>query len=239
MSMFTTEQIKTAFKEEQQKMQKAGKKAEKPGLALALIILGNSSIGKKQRSGEDFAQHPMHVATQNIRSRTKRVIAILHDVIEDSRKENPEYKWTLEDLKEIGFSKRIRKAIKGLTKQPDELYLDFIVRCGLSGDDAIKVKIEDIAHNSDPTRYRTLSLTSKQQKKQALYNLAYHYLVDLKKKRDDGTPYNTPGTSIVDYIKSRKEYKDQAGLVNALLDEFSSEKGRLKVKKGLAKNFNP
>lgn len=192
--MFTKDEIKARYKAKLEEARQAGKIPEEAAIDLALIILGCSAYGQKQRSGEGFAEHPLQVATTDIQSRTKRMIAILHDVVEDSD-------WTLEDLQDVGFSDRVIRGVDGVTRREGEPYLDFIVRCGQSGDDAITVKTSDLKHNSDHTRYRNVGETPKQ----ALYNLARHYLIDLKKERDDGTNYNTPGTSIVDYIKSREE----------------------------------
>ncbi len=190
-------------------------------LAMATVISACSLFYKKQRSGEDYIEHPLTVSTMNTRSRSKRIIGMLHDVIEDSD-------WTLDDLRYIGFSERIVKAVDGVTKRPNEKYLNFIVRCGQSGKDAIDVKINDLKHNMDGSRYRHIFKDEKQRFKEAAYNLAHHYLVDLKKFKEDGeTHYNYPGTSMVDYIKSRREYASQPAMVNHLLEMFSSETDRL------------
>ena len=76
--------------------------------------------------------------------------------------------------------------------------------------------------------------------KQKIYNISYHYLVDIKKGIDDPEGgYNKPGTSIIDYIQSRKEYRDQPEIINMLLNEFSSFPEILPVKSELKASFEP
>ena len=120
------------------------------------------------------------------------------------------------------------RGVDGVTQRPGEPYFDFIERCSQSGPDAIAVKIADLKHNSDPTRYRHIVDTDKQTLKAKAYNVAYHYLVDILKVRDDPTAdYNQPGRSIVDYMRSRKGYWESPEMANKLLNEFSSRPERL------------
>lgn len=229
--MFTKQEIKERLKQVREEARLNGLPEEEAGLNLALIILAMSSFGKKVHSGEDFSSHPMTVAMSGTQSKTKKIISILHDVIEDDLKNKPEEeRWTLDDLREVGFIPRIVDGVDGVTMRPGEKYFDFIVRCGMSGDDAIDVKISDLHHNSDPTRYRHIHDSDHAVWKQKAYNIAYHYLVDLKKIRGDGGGhYNYPGTSIVDYVRSRKEYAAYPEIVNELLGRFSSSPERLAV----------
>lgn len=221
--MFTKEEIKARVRERrEQAMQNAGLTIEAE-LNLALIILSCSLFEKKLRSGEDYSAHPLTVATSYTRSKNKKIIGILHDVVEDSD-------WEVQDLIDVGFSDRIVKGVDGVTKRPGEKYFDFIVRCSLSGEDAIDVKINDIHHNSDLTRYRHIDDPEKTRLKQDAYNISYNYLIDLKKFKPDGTShYNEPGTPIIDYIRSRKEFAGNPAYVNRLLEEFSSSGERLFV----------
>ncbi len=219
--MFTKEEIKGRIVSLREAAIMQGGMTIEAELNLALVILSCALFHKKLRSGEDYSAHPLTVATSYTRSKNKRIVGILHDVIEDSD-------WTLPDLKDVGFSDRIIKGVDGVTRRPNEKYFDFIVRCGLSGDDAIDVKINDLHHNSDATRYRHIDDSEKNRLKQDAYNIAYHYLIDLKKFRDDGeTHYNKPGMSMSDYIRSRPEFANNHRRVNRLLEEFSSSEDRL------------
>lgn len=192
-------------------------------LGLADFIASNVHIAKKVRSGEDYISHPMHIASK-FESKNKKIIAILHDVIEDSD-------WTIDDLREVGFSDRIIRGVDGVTKRKGEPYFDFIVRCAMSGEDAIDIKIEDLKHNSEETRYRTVSQTAKQAKKRHVYNIAFNYLIDTKKKRSEGGHYNYPATPMAHYMQTREEFAKAPITINALLAEFSSEKERLPTAK--------
>ena len=226
--MFTKDEIKTRMRELREQALVKGELPIEAELNLALVILSTSLFHKKLRSGEDYSAHPLTVATSYTRSKNKKIIGILHDVIEDSKGDS---RWTIDDLREIGFSERILKGVDGVTKRPDEPYFDFIVRCSLSGEDAIDVKINDLHHNSDATRYRHIDDSPKTLLKNEAYNIAYHYLIDLKKFRDDGiTHYNEPGTPMLDYILSRQEFAQHAFRVNELMAAFSSETGRFPLK---------
>jgi hypothetical protein len=68
------------------------------------------------------------------------IIAMLHDSIEDSA-------LTLKDIKDLGFSDRVIKALDALTKRPGEKYMNYIQRLS-ANDDARLIKLEDIRANS-------------------------------------------------------------------------------------------
>ena len=70
----------------------------------------------------------------------ERIVALLHDVVEDS-------KWTLEKLKEEGFSNKIIDAIDSVTRRKSEDYFDFINRAK-KNEIGLRVKLADLAHNS-------------------------------------------------------------------------------------------
>ena len=60
-----------------------------------------------------------------VESDTEMVVAILHDVIEDSS-------WTTEKLSDEGFSDEIVEAVENLTKREGESYNDLIARAKLT-----------------------------------------------------------------------------------------------------------
>lgn len=230
--MFTKEEIKNRFALLQTDAQ-GNKTPVQAELNLATLIASSALFHKKVRAGTDYLSHPLTVATSYTRSETKRIIAILHDVIEDSD-------WTLDDLRELGFSERVLKGVDGVTKRKGEKYFDFIVRCGNSGEDAIDVKINDLHHNSDNTRYRHIGDSEKSILKADAYNIAYNYLIDLKKfKEDSNIHINYPGTAIIDYIKLRPEYTSQPLRVNRLIEMFSSLPERLPLPPSPSMDFKP
>ncbi|MGB4108202.1 MAG: hypothetical protein WBK55_10475 [Alphaproteobacteria bacterium] len=218
--MFSKEEIKQRFAAEKLRAASNGETPPEVGLTLALLIMSSALFGKKQRSGEDYSEHPIHVGFTDTRSTRKQIVGILHDVIEDSD-------WTLEDLREIGFEDRIVKAVDALTSRKGEPYFDFIVRCGNSFQDceydAIDNKINDLEHNSMNTRYPHIYENEYQVAKRPVYNISYFYLVALKKGEIQ------PGTSIVDFLKKTPEYSKDPEIVNELLNQFSSQKERLEI----------
>ena len=70
--------------------------------------------------------------------------ALLHDVVEDTEV-------TLEDIRNAGFPQEVVEAVGILTRDKSIEYLDYVR--GVKGNPiAKKVKLLDLAHNSDPTR---------------------------------------------------------------------------------------
>lgn len=80
----------------------------------------------------------------SVREPDERIVAVLHDVVEDSE-------WTFERLAEAGFSATVIKALKALTKLEGEAYEAFIQRAKANRI-ARRVKLADIADNSDLSR---------------------------------------------------------------------------------------
>ena len=75
---------------------------------------------------------------------TERVVAILHDVVEDSAV-------TLDDLRAEGFSTEVVEAIDHVTRRADESYEAFIERIA-PHPLARRVKLADLEDNMDMTR---------------------------------------------------------------------------------------
>lgn len=170
--------------------------AENPARAdlnLALIILGSALFEKRLKSGRDYGEHPLFVGVNNTRSIAKIVIGLLHDIVEDSD-------WTLDNLRTVGFPERIVSAVDAMTKREDELYFDFIERCSLNSD-AIDKKIEDISHNLDQSR-SDLLVTERDMNRMNKYIVSKAYLIAVKKGRIE------TGSSIVDFIRSRPDFKN-------------------------------
>jgi GTP diphosphokinase / guanosine-3',5'-bis(diphosphate) 3'-diphosphatase len=116
----------------------------------AMYIAAKEHLGVRDKGGKAYILHPMRIAMR-LRTNDEELmsIAILHDVVEDS-------KVTFDDLKQIGFSDRVIDALKLLTHQKGVSYDDYIA--GMRGNrDALLVKREDLKDNSDITRLRGLS----------------------------------------------------------------------------------
>lgn len=88
--------------------------------------------------GEPFILHPLRVMLQVV-SDAERVVAILHDVIEDTE-------CTLDDLRHSGYPERVIDALDRLTHRDGETYEAYIERIK---DDQLarQVKLADLEDN--------------------------------------------------------------------------------------------
>ncbi|GJL86165.1 MAG: hypothetical protein DHS20C02_19400 [Micavibrio sp.] len=209
---FTKEEIKARWAKKRAPTRR--KAAQKAGFALALEIANNALFDVKTRDGEAYILHPLAVAFNNTNSISKHTIGVLHDVVEDSD-------WTLEDLREVGFSDRIIQGVDAVTKRSGELYFDFIERCGQAEEDGIDIKLKDLDHNSKANRNPSAMPTAKQSLKQRIYNVSYYYLVGIK------TETINPGTPMLDFLLSHQAYAADPISSNELLEKGSSDARRL------------
>ena len=114
--------------------------------AIEIAVLAHR--GQMQRNGLPYVLHPFTLMLQ-MDSVTTQIIAVLHDVVEDSD-------WTLEDLAAEGFSPDIIAALDCLTHRPDERYEDYIERLILNPL-AREVKRADLVDNMNIERIPELS----------------------------------------------------------------------------------
>ena len=113
----------------------------------AMYIAAREHLGVRDKGGHAYILHAMRI-TMRLRTTDEELmsIAILHDVIEDS-------KMTFEDLVCEGLSERVIVALKLLTHQHGVSYDDYID--GMRGSrDALRVKREDLLDNSTLTRLK-------------------------------------------------------------------------------------
>ena len=112
-------------------------------LSKAIIIATKAHDGQLDKADKPYILHPLRVMI-NVNSIDMKIIAILHDVLEDSE-------LTVKDLLNEGFSKEIIEAIECLTRKETESYMDFIKRCKNNYLAKI-VKLADLEDNSDLSR---------------------------------------------------------------------------------------
>jgi len=106
----------------------------------ALQVAAAAHKNQTRWNGEPYITHPMAVA-ESIPKRHvyARVVALLHDVVEDTP-------LTCETLLVTGFPPYVVNAIHAITKVNGESYAVYIKR--VAGNDvARRVKIEDLKHN--------------------------------------------------------------------------------------------
>ena len=120
------------------------------------------------KAGVPYIFHPIHIAEQ-MDSEESCVVALLHDVIEDSD-------ITLEILSKY-FDDDIIAALRVLTKKENDDYVMYIKRVK-TNKLATKVKIKDLEHNRDLTRLD--EVTDKDRKRSMKYWEAIRYLEDIE-----------------------------------------------------------
>lgn len=115
--------------------------------AIEIAVLAHK--GQKDKSGVEYILHPLRVMERG-KTEVEKICGVLHDVVEDSD-------WTIDDLKNEGFSEEVISVIKCLTKETEnEDYDEFIERIA-KDPIATKVKLNDLLDNMDITRLNELS----------------------------------------------------------------------------------
>ena len=133
----------------------------------AMKLAYKAHEGQVDRSGVPYIFHPIHLAEQ-METEDEICTALLHDVAEDSD-------CTIEDLKKEGFSADTIEALRLLTHEKSVPYMDYIA--ALKGNPiARKVKLADLAHNSDIGRMAIV--TDKDLKRMEKYQKARNLLLE-------------------------------------------------------------
>lgn len=113
----------------------------------AMKIAYNAHYNQFDRAGVPYIYHPIHLA-ENMDSEIACVVALLHDVVEDTD-------IRMEELAKT-FPKEVIEILKLLTHDKEVDYMEYIKRIKKNAI-AKKVKIEDILHNADETRLDTIT----------------------------------------------------------------------------------
>ena len=114
----------------------------------ALRLAYHAHQGQVDQSGLPYIFHPLHLAEQ-MDDEISCCCAILHDVVEDTA-------ITMEELARE-FPPEVIRVLKLLTHAEDVAYEDY-VRAIKEDPIAVKVKLADIAHNSDQTRFAGIDM---------------------------------------------------------------------------------
>lgn len=110
---------------------------------LAIKLSFEAHKNQVDKAGLPYPFHPFHVAEQ-MDNENSTIVALLHDIVEDT-------KYTINDLEEMGFSREILDAISLMTHDENIPYMNYVLRIK-ENPLARKVKIADLAHNSDLSR---------------------------------------------------------------------------------------
>ena len=107
----------------------------------AMGIAYEAHHGQVDKAGVPYIFHPLHLA-EKMEDEFSCCAALLHDAVEDTDV-------TLEQLA-AEFPPEVVEAIRLLTHSPDSDYFDY-VRAIRANPIAMKVKLADLAHNTDET----------------------------------------------------------------------------------------
>jgi len=110
----------------------------------AIQIAASAHEGQVDRGGAPYILHPLRVMLAQ-ETDEARIAAVLHDVVEDSDD------WTIDRLREEGFSERVLQAVAALTKEGPQDYFEYlkgVKKIPL----AVRIKVADLTDNLNPNR---------------------------------------------------------------------------------------
>jgi len=114
----------------------------------AMQIAYDAHHGQTDKAGVPYVFHPLHLA-EAMEDEICCCAALLHDVVEDTAV-------TLEDLAAV-FPPEVVEAVALLTHEEGTDYFDYVRRIR-SNPIARTVKLADLQHNSDATRFAGVSV---------------------------------------------------------------------------------
>lgn len=125
-----------------------------------IAFIQKAHDGQTDYAGKPYWQHPVAVMQRLPESASDetRLIALLHDVLEDTDR-------TEDDLRTEGYSEWVITGVKLLTRTPDKgSYMDGIRAIVASGHlGAMQVKLADNEENSDPSRIASIADSAKRE----------------------------------------------------------------------------
>ena len=118
----------------------------------AMRIAYSAHQGQADYNGTPYIFHPIHLAEQ-MEDEISCCAALLHDVVEDTAVTMADLSWE--------FPEDVMAVLRLLTHEESVPYFDY-VRKIKANPIAVKIKLADIAHNSDQTRCVGSDLTEQQ-----------------------------------------------------------------------------
>lgn len=107
----------------------------------ALNVARQAHFGQVDKAGKEYILHPIAVAESH--DPIKKVVALLHDVVEDSN-------ITAEEIRSQ-FGDEIGDAVDAITHREKESYMEYVKR--VAKNPVVKaVKIADLRHNMQLSR---------------------------------------------------------------------------------------
>lgn len=138
-------------------------------LGTAVAITAEAFKSKKDKGGQPYILHCLHVMNKLKYTGDEELMcaAVMHDLVEDTD-------YTLDDLRKLGFSRRVVDLVNVLTHRDNEDYMTYIEKIKKHGASAVSIKLNDLRHNSDITRMK--GLRDKDIARIEKYHRAYAYL---------------------------------------------------------------
>lgn len=112
------------------------------------IAFARKALDGQYVNGEPYINHSLRIMEQ-MSTETEKMVAVLHDVLEDSQ-------YTIYDLKEWGFPREVIECVEQLTRNNDVTYFEYIDDIS-TNEICSKVKLAEIEDNKDVNRVNKLS----------------------------------------------------------------------------------
>ena len=135
-----------------------------PETKKAMKLCFEAHRNQTDKSGLPYVFHPFHLAEQ-MTDETTTIVALLHDVAEDSD-------YSLQDIKAMGFSQEVITAISLLTHDKSVPYMDYVALIKLNPV-AKAVKLADLKHNSDLSRLDVVDKKALERREKYLTAIAF------------------------------------------------------------------
>ena len=137
-------------------------------LEVAIEIATSAHRGQLDKSGKPYILHPLYVMS-SIDDIKCKIIAVLHDVIEDT--------WVNEDDLRVNLiNEDCIEAILLLTRKENQYYMNYIKEIS-SNFYATRVKLKDLEHNMDLKRLNR-EPNDEDLERNKKYQKAYYYLLN-------------------------------------------------------------
>ena len=142
---------------------------ENPRVRRAFELASTAHEGQVDKAEKNYIYHPLNVAAQCDGNISAMIVALLHDVAEDTD-------FSVEDLQEkIPLTDEEVHALKLLTHDEKVPYFDYVA--GIKANElARQVKVADLKHNSDLSRIPVETRTEKDLRRLEKYQRALKIL---------------------------------------------------------------
>jgi len=136
----------------------------------AIEIAARAHAGAEDKQGQPYILHPLRVM-QGVENSDAQIVAILHDVVEDTG-------LSLDDIRAEGFSEAAIGALNLVTHRADQPYAEYVIACK-QNELARQVKLSDLRDNASLSRLllRPEKLESDSARIHR-YVLSYRFLLD-------------------------------------------------------------